>query len=290
MKGLVNVFLVFVLSFGHTVNCMNNEDLYSGNPGSSNVKTFLYLCKREVSKGLGAMCVKTNSCCGNEVQNDKGRFIGVITVDFGESSNDEDFALCQKILWNLVASKKDNSQRVSNYPKIIWSGSVIFLKGEDLGGWSNKSVVKFYPAYNGRTYVEANTNTEEGSIGYSVSYKSNGVRDEFVRKGRHWLLKDKTNDYFHSSDGDSMIQPGSFDEWGGIETILKRALEFWVLDNPLSMGEFLTKIGQSQGHRGIFRNRGMLFAPNCYIFLEEDGKDFCNLILKEFKLKRKEQR
>ena len=50
----------------------------------------------------------------------------------------------------------------------------------------------------------------------------------------------------------------------------------------LSMNEFLTGIGRSQGHYGHIFNRGKLFAPWCSLLKRETGRTFVDSVLREF--------
>lgn len=264
---------------------MSNEELYSGNPKSSNVSTYLYLCRRNVTEGCGKAYKRCALHYNKKAPEMKGRFISAVTVDMGRDNSSLDG---QEILDNLVNLREEenrpsvvvvNPDEEASYPRVIWSGSVFFYKSGACNSWTNKSVVKFYPAYNKDTYLEQR--------GESRDYTS-GIRDQFVSKNGSWWLCDEEKIYFHSSNGDSMIQASDLDGWGGIEAIRERGIECWKLRSPLSMKEFLTDIGQSQGHVGYIRNPGKRFAPNCYIFSNENGRGFCYSILKKFGAKSKE--
>ncbi len=309
MKYLVNAFLAVVVCSCYDAGCMSNEELYRGDPGSSNVSTYLYLCERDVSEGYVQACERcVFPGCNNEPPEMDGRFIGAVTVDLGKSfygnvapsgeqvlddllklnegeitpEEEREYLSYPKIrevleAWQKLKGGEIQPEEVPDYPRVVWSGSVLFYKSGTHSSWTNKSVVEFYPAYNEDAYVEP----VGEEMGYSRSYAI-GMRDEFVSKEGHWWLRDDEKNYLHSSNGDSMIQASDLNGWGGIKAIGERGIEYWRLKNPLSMMGFLTNIGQSQGHVGHIRNHGKRFAPNCYIFSNENGRGFCYSILKKF--------
>ncbi len=275
MKYLVNGFFVGIMCLCCEVSSI--ERLYSGNVRSEHARTYIYPCKGD--NGL--------------------HFVGAITVDLGNNNYPSGQEMLEQLkgllepqkgiyqlfigkvrgFFNWVTGRRD--------PRVIWSGSFHFIRESACSFRPTDSFVKFHSVYNEDTYLDPVNDQQNVVSRVSRRYYHEEI-DRFERNiidggTPYWTLEDDERNYLHCSDGTRAVSYGNrYGGWRG-EGSVTRIGDCVNADlgsmrvRALSMGEFLTGIGQSQG----YDRRGRRFAPR----FEEDNQDeiFVNSVLEEFR-------
>ncbi len=248
---------------------INMGRLYSGNPISKDVRTYIFLCKGiEHQKGLVESLSTDikNSCCGPSSDQLDDLSIGAVTVD-GELDN--------------------VNESTSN---VVWSAVASFGKIDDCC-YKSKPSICFDVAYNPDCYkafceefYECNEefckcNEEE----LKCVHYYNGEIEEFTSDP--WWIKDKA-EYLHNEMGRTRgksVIPGSIIQKAtylgcDASTILSKAL--WKKEYPraLSIGGFLKLLGKSSNREEPYRGKKYKIVSG------EDCVDFCESFFTNNKL------
>jgi len=263
MKYLVSSFFVGVACLCCEASGMEQEEafyrgLYSGDVASKHARTYIYPCKFPTNNG--------------------GHFVSAITVDMGNGN----YPSSEDMLTQLKSL-------VDGGPRVIWSGSFRFCRQPGCSIPTINSVVSFYSVYNEGTYFEP-TEDQRAVRRTSCRYHHGKVDHFEWYSGRvlnGWVLEDKREGYLHSSDGEPAVYTKNRRSgWKG-EGSVTQIGNYGSASNSmrvraLSMDEFLTGIGRSQGHVGYIRNSGKRFAPWSSLWGIERGENFVASVLKEF--------
>lgn len=230
------------------------NEVYSGNPTSSQTATYIFLCtkiganvKLDNREGKSEGCYMkydrdfygSEGCCDCCGEDECGLSLAAVTVD------------------ESVGGLVGFSEAVRG---LIWSASMDFEK-VSTGCCSYETVPVFRSAYNMAHYAP-----ELVSTAYQRGY-----RDEFqlVNKYGESRLVDKEREYLHYKKANGTVcslvnDPDDYYDSGGIKSILRRALFRWKYKEALSIGKFLELVGKVGE---IDRKSGYLMVPKTYGFL-----------------------